>query len=282
MKKIMIILLLSWLLILLNIYVFAGGIGVIGDPIILPGIKHKILVLEYDNPIATTWGKDISQIIAQEILGTMIGIRSVGVVNLHQPEKRIVLIPENIEKIANDQKALIVIWGEFYSDDVNIYIHSHVRIIPSEDFPESGIGLTFMVREANFQTMRANPPTHQINFAPIQVSIATLNKLHYFYNQTITVRKEPSEDSDSVGELRPGSTYFVAERKGNWTKIVVSKGVTGWIRHSTLSSLSELREIKAVLKFTQGTLQFIAGSYLYLLTKPLTKNDNSGVTTDPV
>ena len=236
---------------------FSGGMGHIGDPIILPGVKHKILVLEYDSPLNTTWGKDISQIISQQILGTMTGIQSVGVVNLYQPENKVVYTPEKIEEIASEQKALVVIWGEFYTDEENIYLHSHLRIIPSKEFPESGLGLKYN----GTGQLNASPPTLQLNFNPIKLPIQTLQKLHSYYNQTVIIRAKPNDGANEKGEIKPGDTYTINSRSGDWSEITLHNGIKGWIKHSTLSDEGELKEIKSTLKLAQGILQYIAGSY---------------------
>ena len=235
---------------------FCGVKGLIRGPKLLPNVKHKIVVLEYDNPLNTTWGKDISQIISQEILGTMVGVPSVGVVNLYQSEDRVVYTPDEIKEIADRQNALIVIWGEFYVEDDNIYLHSHLRIIPSDEFPESGLGLT-----SEDGTINALPPSLQVNFNPVKLKTQTLEKLHSFYNQTNDIRTEPNDTSQEIGKINLGNAYTIDSRNGDWSKITLKNGISGWVKHSTLTNQEELMEVKNTLKLPQGILQYISGSY---------------------
>ncbi len=235
---------------------YCGEKGLIHDATLLPNVKHKIVVLEYDNPLNTTWGKDISQIISQEILGTMTGVQSVGVVNLYQSEDKVVYTPNEIKEIGDRQKALIVIWGEFYIENDNVYLHSHLRIIPSKDFPESGLGL-----RAEMGDLKALPPTLQVNFKPIKLKTQALEKLHSFYNQTNIIRKKPDDQSQEIGKINLRDAYTINSRNGDWSKITLSSGISGWIKHSTLSRQEELIEIKNSLKLPQGILQYISGSY---------------------
>lgn len=236
----------------------AGGIGEIGDPVILPSTKHKILVLEYDNPETALWGRELSQVIAQEILGSILGVSDVGVINLRQKSEHFDLTSEKVEAIALQQGAHVVIWGEFYQNDKNVYIHSHLRIIKRKDYPESSLGLSLSTK---WGVLNANPPTLQINFAPVAVPKQLLRNLHEFYSQTNTIHAEPRNDARKLGNLKTKDTYYIREIVGDWTRIGVSNGLTGWIRHATLGSENELNDIRVVVRFSQGLLQYLAGSF---------------------
>jgi len=235
----------------------AGIRGVIqlDGPALLPGVKHKIVVLEYDNPGSGTWGKDISQILAHEVLGTVSGISGVGIINLEQPEyKRVDLSSENIQQIGTKQEASIVIWGEFYSDSVNVFLHSRLRVIPQSELSLSASGL-------GAYPMNATPPTFQIDFAPITVSIETLNNLSSYFNQTTTIKDAPHGNGKTIGTLPVGAAYYLLQKEGEWTRIQVRNGSTGWVRLSTLGAQKELKEVQSVVTLSQGILQLLAGNF---------------------
>ncbi|MEN8224614.1 MAG: hypothetical protein ABFS05_04565 [Bacteroidota bacterium] len=241
--------------------VTGGGIGKIGDKTILKNVKHKILVLEYDNPEDQTWGKDISQMIAQEFLGTMNGVFNMGVVHLEQKEDSLVeYTPENILKISNQQEVLITIWGEFYVEGNDVYVYSHLRIIPREDFPEDAFGISMRL-EINDSILKAGPATLQVNFKPIKLSIETLERMHDFYNKTIQIRKDPNESAEIKKALKAGDTYYVLKRENDWMKIITKNATSGWIKYQNLAEQHELNEVASVLRLGQGILQYMAGNY---------------------
>lgn len=235
----------------------AGYIEEIGAENVLPWLENKIVVLEYDSP--ETWGQELSQVIAQETLGSIRGVNSIGVINLRQPAERVNLTPEKIEEVAREQEALVVIWGELYQDDTNAYLHTHLRIVPRDTHPESFLRLSL---KTNLGTISANPPTFQINFIPMKVSLKSIKELQTFYSQSVTIREKPDHNAREKGTLKVGDGYGLISLKGDWTKIIVQKrGVTGWVRHSTLGSQEELTDIRAVICFAHGILQYITGNF---------------------
>jgi len=238
--------------------VSAGGIGRIGDPIILPHVKNKVLVLEYDNPETKPWGKEIAQIVAQETLGSIRGVKSVGVVNLIQPVKHITLTADVVKDIAKDQNASVVIWGEFYEKKDSVFLHSHLQIIPAGNQKQSSLGISL---ETPFGTMLANPPTLMINFAPIALSLKSLEGLHTFYEKTVTMREQPTDQSSKVGALSPGDTYVLLKIKGPWTLIRKKDQAEGWIRYETLETQKELAGVRALVIYTHAILQYIYGNF---------------------
>jgi len=272
---------LVFLISIFQIYAFGGGIGKIGDKTILKNVKHKILVLEYDSPTDKTWGKDISQMIAQEILGTMFGVNNMGVVHLEQNEDSLVkYTPENINTISNQQEVLLTIWGEFYTEGNDVYIYSHLRIIPREDFPAEAFGLSLEM-ESDRSILRAEPATLQLNFKPIKLSIETLKSMHEFYNKTIQIRKDPNSNSNIIKDLVPGDTYFVLRRENEWMKIGTRGGVIGWIKYENLEEQNELGEVGSVITMAQAILQYMAGNY-NASTSSLEHYTESNIGQDPL
>jgi len=233
-----------------------------GDPLLLPSVRYKILVLEYDSPQKSGWGSDLSQMIAQETIGSMRGVQSVGVIHLSQPQERVVLGPEKVASLAGDQQSRVVVWGEFYEAGKSVYLYSHLRIAPDPSFPGSDLRLTAQLAgiAGGQLDVRAGPPTLQVNFAPIAVSSASLSRMRTLSDQTVTLREGPDERAREVGQLRLREPYWLAKVQDGWV-LVQSRGSGGWVRHATLGSEKELKDVGALVQFAQGALQYIAGSY---------------------
>ncbi|MCB0263654.1 MAG: SH3 domain-containing protein [Calditrichaeota bacterium] len=238
----------------------AGDISRIGGPPRLQGVKHKILVLEFDSPQLSDWGRDISQIIAQQVLGTIEGVTSVGVINLRQTETRIELTPKRIHEEALNQNALVVIWGEFYEDSTDVWLHPHLRLVPREEFPVSAFGL-MIPDQYSRDTLKAAIPTLQVNFAPLRLPMQTLKDLSRFYRQTVTLRESPDLNAPSTGQLQMGDTYYLIDKQNDWTKISTRSGKTGWIRHTVLDTKKQFEDLQGVVKLAQGIVQYMAGNY---------------------
>ncbi len=243
----------------LAVSAWAGEIGTIGDRKLLDA-RYKVLVFEYDTPSEATWGWELAQLIAQETLGTIRGISSVGVVSLRQPVKRVALSRARIEENARTQEAAVVVWGEFYEDTETVYLHSHLRFLPEAAGLPVGAGLNLRATVGG-QELQAHPPTDQVDFTPIALPKAKLAALRQAFEQSVTLRFEPSDTAPTVGEIHLREPYGIAEIRGEWMKVNVWRGPRGWVRHSTLGATEELAPVRAVVLYAQGALQFLGGAY---------------------
>jgi hypothetical protein len=233
--------------------------GRIGDPRLLDAL-YQILVFEYDSPGDAPWGWELAQLMDQEALSTISGLTSVGAVCLGQPAERVLLSRETIAGNAAIQGAAVVIWGEFYEAGDVVYVHSHLRLLPSAaGIPESaGLRETVTVAE---QEIRAEPPTDQVNFSPVEIPRATLAALHQAYEQSVTLRAEPSPSARPVGELSLRRPYGIAEVRGEWMKVYMAEGPPGWVPYRPLESAAGLKSTRAIVLYAQGALQFYSGAY---------------------
>jgi hypothetical protein len=247
----------------------------------LPTVRHKILVLEFESPEQSTWGKEISQVLAQEILGTISGVTSVGVANLRQPAKKIELTTDTVVAIAERNKALVVIWGEFYRQGETVSLYAHLRFVPQEGFQESSLGIDAGLSAGN-RRMVALPPTRQVNFEPIELSLESLEGLRTLFEHATVLHQESSPTSKIVGSLKPGDTYYPIESKGDWIRIRMTGKKTGWIQYKTLGSKKEFSALRAVVIYAHGVLQYISGNPGAAARSMETYLDQYGAGQDPM
>src|SRR5260221_969753 len=247
--------------------------GKLHDPDVLPGVKNKIAVLEYDNPGKTRWGLELSEILSREIIGSMQGVSSVGVVNLRQDDNRVDLNLKNVLSIARTQKALVVIWGEFYESGNKIYLHSHLRIVPPDSSAKSARGLSFQTRIGQ---AKATPPSLLLNFAPIGFTTESLRTIRLSHEQTATIRAGPEVTASEVGHLKTEDGFGVEEVKGEWMRIRTQAGTPGWVHYAALENQAELAGLRGVVYFAQGVLQYLVGNYELAETTMSTYLDRCG------
>jgi hypothetical protein len=233
-----------------------GGWTEIGNDRILPQAKYIISVFQFDSPDKTKWGEYLGPMVAQQILGTINGVPSLGVVSLHQKQSKIDLTPENIDKYASQQGAIIAIWGEFYLENENVYLYSHLRIIPNEKIPFDYFGVYFG------DSLTARLPTVQINFNPINLSRFSLDSMGSMYSRVIELHEKPSATSKIIDTLKVGNGYSLQEKQGEWTKLKIRNGKMGWVQMQTLQIHDGLNKLIGPVLFAQGLLQYVARNHI--------------------
>jgi len=267
-----------------SIPTYAAMPGTMHDQGLLPGTRNKVAILEFTNPTGT-WGLELSQILTREMLGSLRGVSSFGVLNLRQDERYVELNPTTATEIAQKQNALAVVWGEFFEAGTKVYLHSHLRIvsdrkIPPEasrlkirDFPPrietvpdrsnakpspTPLALAFQTKRG---VVKAAPPSLLINFAPIELDTYSLQAIKESHRQTSTIRLQPDADSVQVGTLETRDAFGVENVRGPWMQIQTSRSISGWVNYASLEGRTNLSGLYGLLTFTQGVLQYLSGNF---------------------
>jgi hypothetical protein len=232
--------------------------GTMHDLELLPACKNKIAVLEYENPLGAPWGLKLSQILTQEIIGSIRGVPSVGVLDLRQDEPHVELTLSNVTAIARRQNAQVVVWGEFYEGGNKTYFHSHLQIVPLDKFGKPSLSLSVQTRKG---AVTATPPSLVVNFAPVEFTTSSLRALRDSHQQTTAVRSDPQESARRVATLGTRDGFGVEAVTGPWMKIRTKENVAGWVHYATLENRKELSGLESVVRFAQGALQYLVGNY---------------------
>jgi hypothetical protein len=231
--------------------------GKMHDSNLLPDVGYKIAVLEFENPGAK-WGLELSQVLTREIIGSMRGVRSVGVVNLRQDAEHMDLNLSTVTEIAHRQAALIVVWGEFYENGSKVYLHSHLRIVPDDKIAKSPLALSLQTGKGEIKAM---PPSLLINFAPIELNTSSLKAIQESHSQSAAIHSDPRESAPEIGRLQTEDGFGVENVEGPWMQIRTRQGKAGWVHYGALEEQKELSELQAVVVFAQGVLQYLAGNF---------------------
>jgi hypothetical protein len=232
--------------------------GRMHDNELLTGSRNKVVVLEYGNPGESKWGLECSEILTREIIGSIRGVPSVGVVNLRQDERRMELTLTNVLEMAQRQKAMVVVWGEFYQVGEKIYLHSHCRIVPWQKIAVAPVSLSIKTAQGE---LKAEPPSLMVNFTPVEITTNSLLALRASHETSATIHSEPSETSAAVGRLSTTDGFGVLSAQSGWMKIRTWENYEGWVHYATLENQKDLNSLQAVIRFAQGALQYVSGNY---------------------
>jgi hypothetical protein len=225
--------------------------------LLLPNVRYKIAVLEFENPGAKL-GLELSQVLNREIIGSMRGVRSLGVLNLRQDAEHLDLNVSTVIEIAHRQAALIVVWGEFYENGTKIYLHTHLQIVPDDKIAKSPLALSLRTDKGE---IKAAPPSLLINFAPIELNTSSLKAIRESHSKSAAIHSDRSESAPEIGRLQTEDGFEVDNVEGPWMQIRTRGGQAGWVLYGTLEEQKELSELQAVVSFAQAVLQYLAGSF---------------------
>lgn len=243
--------------------------GRMRDPEWFNGVASKLLVLEYESPFGGPHGKQLAQLIGRMALATVHGLDSFAVITLRQEEKPLSLTPETIEALARKQRTPVVIWGEFYEQSGRIFATSHLRHVPDTSSNARPMQLSWDISRLGIQGRTrayASAPTAQVNFAPVEISRASLTALESLWNKTLLLRSEPRTNAEPSGELRPDRPYYVLGASNGWTQLNVRQGGSGWVRLTDLSQEEQFKEMTGIVLYSHGLLQYLAGNHAAAIT----------------
>jgi hypothetical protein len=221
--------------------------------------SNKILVLEYESPLGGKEGAQLSQLLGWMALATASGINQFAVVTLQQTETHVELTEANVRSLAARQHAAVVIWGEFYQQAGRVFVTSHLRYAPDlSSHPDVGPNagkFSWNLSQLDISAY-ASLPSRQINFSPIEISTADLSSLQEVWRKTVIIRAEPNETSAKQGELSLTTPYSVGETANGWTRVSI-KERSGWVRWADLSDLNDFKDLRGVLLYAQGLMQYL-------------------------
>ena len=238
--------------------------GRMSDPEWFDGVASKLLVLEYESPFGGPYGKQLAELIGRMALATVRGLDSFAVITLRQEERPLSLTPETIEALARKQHTPVVIWGEFYEQSGRIFVTSHLRHVADTSSNARPMQISWDISRLGIlgrTRAYASAPTAQVNFAPVEISRTNLAALESLWKQTVLLRSEPREDAQPSGELKPDKPYYVLGASNGWTQLNVRQGGSGWVRLTDLSQDKQFKEMTGLVLYSQGLLQYLAGSH---------------------
>ncbi len=233
----------------------------------------KILILEYEDPFRSGLGRELAELNGHLTLATIQGVENFAVITLRQEERHLTLTTEKVEDLARRQRTPVVIWGEIYEQAGRVFITSHLRHVASlsKNGPISIRWNAAPLGIPDKPSLRALAPTSQVNFAPVEVSRDNLTALESFWHKSLILRAGPRDDASPSGELAPDIPHFLIESSGDWSKLKLQNGGSGWVRLTDFTRRKEFKDLAGVVQYAQGLTQFLSGNrqFVYRVSRTL-------------
>ncbi|MFO1500440.1 MAG: hypothetical protein U1G07_19005 [Verrucomicrobiota bacterium] len=233
--------------------------GTTSDAEWFQGITNKLLVVQYDSPLAGDWGDQLAQLIGRLALATVHGLTNFAVITLTRDPQARDLAPDGIQSLARKQRAPVVVWGEFYESKGRVFLASHLRYVPMSGGDDGALNLSWDISKLavpDYSRANATAPGTQVSFAPVEISRARLAELEKLWQRTLELREQPADTAPLADRLSPKRPFYVLGASNGWTHLQVIQGKAGWVKLAEIGQDDAFVGINGVVLYAQGLLQF--------------------------
>lgn len=223
----------------------------------IPDARYRVAVFTFEDPHGTGLGDALASLVGRKILvGSDVG--SIGVLryegSLAPSAKQPLSYFDKVETLSELQKVTLAVWGIVERRGDSISVETFVQLPPQvvdENFswavqlPEA-MGKGRLV--ARLRPSRLMVEHHNLSASDVDTVKAAAKALD-------TLRAEPSDTSQVLGQLPVGSAYWMAQRKDDWVQLATDKQ-KGWVR-SGGNCGAPCASLFDAAQFSSGLLQFI-------------------------
>lgn len=230
----------------------------LGQTFVLPQNRQQVLVVEFESPGEMSIGRVLSRIFAHQIAREVRPGGGASFLSTRNPDDRISERPENVNAFGQKHKAAFVMWGEFYEEDEGYYVYSYLRMVSQQGFNSNNLALSYNTGESE---ITSSLPSSQTNFTPILFLTSELQRLSQILESPMTIRINPEDESPEAGRLLPSDDYTIIDFRGDWTKVVVSGAITGWIKNPISLTTRDSLALFPITQYLVGLTQYASGEF---------------------
>lgn len=197
------------------------------------GARYRFAVFSFEDPDGTGLGNAVARILSHELLMnskvSSVGVlRYVGDLSKASGERQLRYF-DKVEPLIESQGVQVAVWGTIRRSGDRVRIDSFTQISPSV------MGKTFSYTFRLPQHMGSGQLTHRIG--PDRILAQRLElpadqalSLEPLAKNLDSLRATPKDAAPFSGQLPLGQVYYVQQRKGEWVKVVMPSGKSGWLR----------------------------------------------------
>ena len=232
------------------------------SPFVFQTAAVNVVVLPYEAPQAVTpvggLGEKLSSLLQQEILRSIAKFGSVGAVQMTGPSadcnpdlviaKLLGRTPGAKATLGKGQ-GLVVVWGRFYSQGGDVFVQTFCR------FFRNGVEETF---DVTLEGRRFSAPISAPAFACAswRVTMADLQNFEAQFRRSTLLYSTP-KDGSSGSPMPEQAPYWISDTQGDWMKITIQNGPSGWIRLSGARDTWSLTRWLPELKYIEGLAGYL-------------------------
>jgi len=232
------------------------------SPFVFKAAAVNVVVLPYEAAQTATTvgglGEKLSQLLQMEVLRSIAKFGSVGAVQMTGPSadcnpdlvvaKLLGRTPGAKETLGKGQ-GLVVVWGRFYNQAGDVFVQTFCR------FFRNGVEETFDV-SVNGRRFSAPISAPAFACASWKVTVADLENFEAQFRRSTLLYSTP-KDGSSGSQMPQQAPYWISDTQGDWMKVTIQNGPSGWIRLSGARDTWSLTRWLPELKYIEGLAGYL-------------------------
>ncbi len=203
----------------------------------IEGARYRFAVFAYEDPDGTGLGDALATIVAHDLLmngkvSSLGVIRYVGGLGTASGERQLRYF-DKVEPLIEFQKVQVAIWGIVRRVGDAVEVDSYLQLSPA------ALGSAFTYRFPLPTAAGPMPLVHRIGpdrmrAQRLRIPAADAADLAAVAANMQTLRAGPADVARAVAGLPLGAIHTLLERRGEWMRVAVAGGPSGWVRASGL------------------------------------------------
>ena len=232
------------------------------SPFVFKTAAVNVVVLPYEAAQTLTpvggLGDKLSSLLQQEILRSIAKFGSVGAVQMTgtsaecNPDLVIAKLlgrTPGAKATLDKGKGLVVVWGRFYRQGGDLFVQTYCR------FFRNGVEETFDV-SVDGRRFSAAISAPAFACASWRVTMADLENFEAQFRRSTLLYSTP-KDGSSGSPIPEQAPYWISDTQGEWMKITIQNGPSGWIRLSGARDTWSLTRWLPELKYIEGLAGYL-------------------------
>jgi len=198
----------------------------------ISGARYRYAVFTYEDPDQTGLGNALATIISHDLLvngkvSSLGVLRYLGDLGKSSDERQLRYF-EKVEPLIESQGVQVAVWGVIRRTEGGVRIDSYVQLSPS--VMQKTFSFTFRPRE-----MGGAPLVHRVGPDRLQIqrrsfTDSEVQRLLNVAANLDSLRSAPRDNAPISSPLPLGKVHYLVERRGDWVKVAIQGGKSGWLR----------------------------------------------------
>ena len=232
------------------------------SPFVFTTAAVNVVVLPYEAAQALPaagLGDKLSALLQMEVLRSIAKFGSVGAVQMVgttadcNPDlviAKLVGRTPGAKATVGKGQGLIVVWGRFYRQGDDVFVQTFCR------FFRAGLEETF---DVSVGARRFSAPISSPAFACAswKVTVENLQNFEQQFRKSTILYPAPQESSSGSQLPSEPMPYWISDTQGDWMKITLQNGPTGWIRLSSTRDTWSIARWLPELKYIEGIAGYL-------------------------
>jgi hypothetical protein len=259
----------AWPGLIVAIVICAPGVAEAGvqgipcrSPFVFQTAAVNVVVLPYEAAQTVTTvgglGDKLSSLLQMEILRSIAKFGSVGAVQMTgsstdcNPDLVVAKLlgrTPGAKATLGKGQGLVVVWGRFYSQGGDVFVQTFCR------FFRNGVEETFDV-SVNGRRFSAPISAPAFACASWKVTVADLENFEAQFRRSTLLHSTP-QDGSPGSQMPSQAPYWISDTQGDWMKITIQNGTSGWIHLSGARDSWSLTRWLPELKYIEGLAGYL-------------------------